>query len=86
MNRRFTRFALAASLVLTPLGALGQTAPDRPGAPLPSVPTSCRVIAYDRNSTPHEVGAEAGSCTALSNAEQQRVVRDARAQLAALPR
>jgi hypothetical protein len=44
------------------------------------------VLAYDRNGTQHEAGAEAGSCIKLTNEERQRLVRDARAQLAIAPR
>ena len=58
----------------------------RPGAPVPPAPTSCRVLAYDRNSKAHEVGSEAVSCIKLTNEERQRLVRDARAQLATVPR
>ena len=58
----------------------------RPGEPVPAAPTSCRVVAFDNHGASHDVGVEAGSCTALSNAERQRVVRDARAKLASAPR
>jgi hypothetical protein len=58
----------------------------RPSEPVPAAPTSCRVVAFDNHGASHDVGAEAGSCTALSNAERQRVVRQARAKLAAAPR
>jgi|GEM_PF-6409701 len=58
----------------------------RPGAPVPPAPTSCRVVVYDGHGAPRDVGAEAGTCTALSYEERQRVVRDARAQLASTAR
>jgi len=53
----------------------------RPGAPVPATPTSCRVVVYDAHGAPRDVGSRAGSCTALSYEERQRVVSDARAQL-----
>ncbi|HWT04312.1 MAG TPA: hypothetical protein VN224_01015 [Xanthomonadales bacterium] len=82
---RIAVFSRAATLLVGGSNT-GSLSIYRPGAPVPPAPTSCRVIAYDRNSTPHEVGAEAGTCTALPNEERQRVVRDARAQLAIAPR
>jgi hypothetical protein len=83
-ENRIAVFSRVATLIVG--GSNGSLSIYRPGAPVPAASTSCRVFAYDRNSTPHEVGAEAGTCTALSNDERQRVVRDARAQLAAAPR
>jgi hypothetical protein len=71
-----------ASTLLVGGSNFGSLSIYRPGAPVPAPPTSCRVFAYDRNGTPHEAGSEAGSCIKLTNEERQRLVRDARAQLA----
>ena len=77
---RIAVFPQASTLVVSSSGGIMSIY--RPGAPVPAAPTSCRVVVYDRHGASHDVGTEAGSCTALSNAERQRVVREARAKLA----
>ncbi len=60
---------------------------NRPGNARPAAPTSCSVAVYEGRRNEHRVVAtENQPCTALSRAELQRVVHDARTQLAQAPR
>ena len=58
----------------------------RPGSAPPAAPTSCGVTVFEPRNSPRVVATENQPCTALSRAEVQRVVRDARTQLADVPR
>jgi hypothetical protein len=59
---------------------------NRPGSARPAAPTSCSVAVYEGRNEHRVVATENQPCTALSRAELQRVVRDARTQLATAPR
>jgi hypothetical protein len=59
---------------------------NRPGSARPAAPTSCSVAVYEGRNEHRVVATENQPCTALSRADLQRVVRDARTQLAAAPR
>jgi hypothetical protein len=66
--------------------ANGSVSINRPGSARSAAPTSCSVAVYEGRNTHRVVATENQPCTALSHAELQRVVHDARTQLAQAPR
>ncbi|MDQ6943275.1 MAG: hypothetical protein M3169_12280 [Candidatus Eremiobacteraeota bacterium] len=59
---------------------------NRPGSARSAAPTSCSVAVYEGRNAHRVVATENQPCTALSRTELQRVVHDARTQLAQAPR
>ena len=66
--------------------ATGSVNINRPGSAPSATPTSCSVTVYEGRNAHRVVATENQPCTALSRAELQRVVHDARTQLAKAPR
>jgi hypothetical protein len=66
--------------------ANGSVSINRPGSAPSAAPTSCSVTVYEGRNAHRVVATENQPCIALSRAELQRVIHDARTQLARAPR